>query len=126
MRKSSWLLLGLAAAAVTILAYVYWSHPQSSTPASPSAAPKGAAPAIPPGSLTSNRRAGADAALSDAQQLRAGQSDRELIGVSEAVRAYRGGLGENPIGTNAEITKALTGGNSRQANFGGDNLTIKQ
>ena len=41
------------------------------------------------------------------------------------LRGYRAAFGENPIGSNAEITRALTGANSRKANFGGDELKIK-
>jgi hypothetical protein len=33
------------------------------------------------------------------------------------LRDYRAALGENPIGTNSEITKALLGANSRKARF---------
>ena len=33
------------------------------------------------------------------------------------LRDYRAALGENPVGTNSEITKALLGANSRKARF---------
>ena len=126
MRKSSWLLLLLAVAAILILICVYGSRPKPSATAASSTTPSHTAssPGIPPDSLTLNRRLGTTAAASEADERGAGESDPELIGVSEALRAYRAGIGENPIGTNAEITKALTGTNARKANFG-DDLKIK-
>ena len=33
------------------------------------------------------------------------------------LRDYRAALGENPVGTNSEITKALLGANARKARF---------
>jgi hypothetical protein len=44
-------------------------------------------------------------------------SDPQLLVVRQMLRDYRAALGENPIGTNPEITKALLGANSRKANF---------
>lgn len=38
----------------------------------------------------------------------------EIDNVQFALRDYRSALGENPIGSNAEITKALTGDNPKQ------------
>ncbi len=47
-----------------------------------------------------------------------------MRGVRETLRSYRSAFGQSPVGTNAEITKALTGANSRKANFGSDELKI--
>jgi hypothetical protein len=43
--------------------------------------------------------------------------DPQLLVVKQMLRDYRAALGENPVGTNAEITKALLGANSRNSNF---------
>ncbi len=126
MRKSSWLLLLLAAAAIAILVYVFSNRPQNGgKPASaspPTSSPAHSSLRLPPNSLTLNRRLGT---TSKPAELIAGEADPELIGVSEVLRAYRAGVGENPVGSNAEITRALTGANSRKANFGGSDLKIK-
>ncbi len=50
-------------------------------------------------------------------QQRAAASDPQLLAVKQIVRDYRAALGENPVGTNSEITKALLGANSHQARF---------
>jgi hypothetical protein len=50
-------------------------------------------------------------------QQRAAASDPQLLAVKQIVRDYRAALGENPVGTNSEITKALLGTNSRKASF---------
>jgi hypothetical protein len=50
-------------------------------------------------------------------QQRAAESDPQLLAVKQVIRDYRAALGENPVGTNSEITKALLGANSRQARF---------
>ncbi len=42
----------------------------------------------------------------------------ELDKVRHMVRDYHTLMGENPVGTNAEIMQALMGGNSRQATLG--------
>jgi hypothetical protein len=50
------------------------------------------------------------------------QSERQLIEQLENVRLmirdYRTALGENPVGTNAEIMRAITGHNAKQVNIG--------
>jgi hypothetical protein len=38
----------------------------------------------------------------------------DVDGVRRMVRGFRNVMGENPVGTNAEITRALTGGNLKQ------------
>ncbi len=48
-----------------------------------------------------------------------------MIAIKESVRSYRNAFGENPIGTNAEITRALTGMNSRQSRFLDPELKLK-
>jgi len=81
-------------------------------------------PRVPPDSLTENRQTSAGVTGTAAQE-QAAEGDPEMIGVKETLRAYRNAFGENPIGTNAEIAKALTGRNSQRANFSGGNLKIK-
>ena len=44
-------------------------------------------------------------------------SDPQFLVVRQMLRDYRAALGENPVGTNSEITKALLGANSRKARF---------
>jgi hypothetical protein len=50
-------------------------------------------------------------------QQRAAESDPQLLVVKQVLRDYRAAFGENPVGTNSEITKALLGANSHQARF---------
>jgi hypothetical protein len=50
-------------------------------------------------------------------QQRADASDRQLLAVKQVLRDYRAAMGENPVGTNSEITRALLGVNSRKARF---------
>src|SRR4051794_39076374 len=59
----------------------------------------------PPDSLDLNRRAASTPVTTGAQE-KAAEQDPDLIAVKETLRAYRSHLGENPTGTNAEITKA--------------------
>jgi hypothetical protein len=51
------------------------------------------------------------------QQHRAAKADPELLQVKQTLRDYRAAFGENPVGTNSEITKALLGANARRARF---------
>lgn len=53
----------------------------------------------------------------DAEQNRAANSDPQLLAVKQMLRDYRAALGEEPVGNNSEITKALLGANSRKARF---------
>jgi hypothetical protein len=53
----------------------------------------------------------------DAKTLRRADIDPQLLMVRQMLRDYRAALGENPIGTNSEITKALLGANSRKSKF---------
>ena len=126
MRKSLWFPLLLIAAAILILVYVFSSRPKPSAAASPATPPPAiASPTIPRDSLTLNRRLGTNANEAQVDQIRAGETDPDLIGVKDVLRGYRAAFGENPVGTNAEITRALTGANSRKSNFGGDEVKIK-
>ena len=56
-------------------------------------------------------------ARNDITQRRAAEADPQLLSVKQMLRDYRAALGENPVGTNSEITKALLGANSRKAKF---------
>lgn len=64
--------------------------------------------------------------MTTAGQEKAAEQDPDLIAVKETLRAYRSTFGENPTGTNAEITKALLGSNARRANFGDPDLKVKE
>ncbi len=48
---------------------------------------------------------------------KAANSDPQLLFVKQMLRDYRVALGEEPVGNNSEITKALLGANSRKARF---------
>jgi hypothetical protein len=79
---------------------------------------------VAPNSLDRNRRL-APANDNTSAQSRAGEEDEDMIAAKESLRSYRSAVGENPIGTNAEITKALAGGNARKARFTNPDLKIK-
>ena len=53
----------------------------------------------------------------DGFQLTAGATNPDLVAVVGTVRDFRAALGENPVGNNAEITRALRGENARRAQF---------
>jgi hypothetical protein len=81
-------------------------------------------PTVAPNSLDRNRRIPLPNDNAAAQS-QAGEADPDMIGVKESLRSYRNAFGENPIGTNAEIARALTGGNPRQAKFADGEVRIK-
>lgn len=83
-----------------------------------------ARPTVAPNSLDRNRRI-TPSSDDAAAQTRAAEADEEMIAIKESVRSYRNAFGENPIGTNAEITRALTGMNSRQSRFLDPELKLK-
>ncbi len=56
-------------------------------------------------------------AAADGFQLTAGAANPDLVAVVGTVRDFRAAIGENPVGNNAEITRALLGDNSRRAQF---------
>ena len=74
----------------------------------PSQSDETGVPAGPPSLVVANENAkrGHDAS-----------SDPQFLVVRQMLRDYRAALGENPVGTNAEITKALLGANARKARF---------
>ena len=53
----------------------------------------------------------------DATRGHDASSDPQFLVVRQMLRDYRAALGENPVGTNSEITKALLGANARKARF---------
>lgn len=53
----------------------------------------------------------------EVKEHRATTSDPQTLVVKQMLRDYRAALGENPVGTNSEITNALLGANSRKARF---------
>ena len=123
LRRSA-LTVIISAALIAALIFIFKAgKPNRATAATSSIAPATSA-RIPPDSLTSNRRIPNKDENAVAQE-RAGESDPEMIGIKETLRSYRNAFGENPIGTNAEITRAVTGGNSRQAKFADSDIRIK-
>ncbi len=46
-----------------------------------------------------------------------GEIHTEIEGVGTMIRDFRNAVGGNPVGTNAEITKALLGDNPKQVKF---------
>ncbi len=54
---------------------------------------------------------------SDGFMLAAGATNPDVVALAGTVRDYRSALGENPVGNNAEITRALLGDNPRHAQF---------
>lgn len=56
-------------------------------------------------------------ASSDGFQLAAGTNNPDLVALAGTVRDFRAALGENPVGNNAEITRALLGDNPRHTQF---------
>lgn len=54
---------------------------------------------------------------SDGFQLAAGATNPDVVALAGTVRDYRSALGQNPVGNNAEITRALSGENARHAQF---------
>lgn len=59
----------------------------------------------------------ADAPLPEPNVPAAGNVAENLDAVSLTIRDFHAALGENPIGSNAEITKALLGNNLKQVKF---------
>jgi hypothetical protein len=82
-------------------------HSQSGAPSSPNATPS-TPTALDPAAAPVNA-APANAARPTSDRLRADIEDVQLV-----LRDFRTGLGENPVGNNAEITKALLGNNLKQ------------
>ncbi len=91
--------------------------------ARPAAAPVASSPAAP---TTSAAPVMAAAAVNhnaprfqtgSAAQHRAAAADPELAVVKGMLRGYRAAFGQNPVGTNREITSALLGKNSRGLSF---------
>ncbi|MBV9658944.1 MAG: hypothetical protein JO295_12615 [Verrucomicrobia bacterium] len=86
------------------------------TPTALAEPPLNAPPALPP---PAPRFATANPA-----QQQAGANDPALLAVRGSLRDYRAALGQNPVGTNAEITKALLGNNPRGAQFLGADAKV--
>ncbi|MGC3988853.1 MAG: type II secretion system protein GspG [Chthoniobacteraceae bacterium] len=64
------------------------------------------------------------ATIPSASQQQASETDQALQSLSYALRDYRNALGQNPVGSNEEITKALLGNNSHNATFLSEKLPI--
>lgn len=58
-------------------------------------------------------------------QRLAAEADLQLGAVKEMLRDYRARLGENPVGTNEEITRALLGTNPGGANFASSEMHVE-
>jgi hypothetical protein len=87
----------------------------------PEIAPASTPPIPPSPSQTGTSPLPAEASVPAAGPLNAA-SERQLLEVLENVRVmirdYRTALGENPVGTNAEIMRAINGDNAKQARIG--------
>jgi hypothetical protein len=83
--------------------------PNSVTPTPPRATPSAPAPQI---TETTSQRLAAEA-------------DPQFGAVKEMLRDYRARLGENPVGTNEEITRALLGKNPGGMNFESSEMHIE-
>jgi hypothetical protein len=117
--------VALAFAVAFIITPDHKSQRQPAEKQSPSDSGATTRSTVAPNSLDRNRRI--PVTTNDtAAQTRAGEADPDMIGVKESLRSYRNALGENPIGTNAEITRALAGGNPRQAKFVDPELKVKE
>jgi hypothetical protein len=114
----------ISAALIAALVFIFKTGKPNRPVAAASSIRPATSPRIPPDSLTANRRV-SNKKENAVEQGRAGESDPEMIGIKETLRSYRAAFGENPIGTNAEITRAVTGGNSRQAKFADGDVRIK-
>ena len=55
--------------------------------------------------------------LGNAAEIRTASADSELLAVRGMLRDYRAAFGQNPVGTNREITRALLGNNPRGVRF---------
>ena len=75
----------------------------------PGGVPAAVPPPVPPSSAVPPAAASVPQPVPALQEIR-----DEIDNVQLAFRDYRTVLGENPIGSNAEITKALTGDNLKQ------------
>ena len=82
-------------------------------PAEPMPPAKQTVPADPPAPVPSAVPPSADASVPQPGGTLAEMRD-EIENIQFALRDYRTALGENPIGNNAEITKALLGENLKQ------------
>ncbi len=85
------------------------------------ASPRGAAPRPNPGGVPIRRGATAaqthGIAAVSVDQEPAAASDKHLLGVKSFLRDYRAAFHQNPVGNNAEITKALLGANPTHSRF---------
>ena len=68
-------------------------------------------------SPTPERRPGTPAPKSSPPEPAPAEVHGELESVGTVIRDYRNALGGNPVGTNAEITRALLGDNPKQTSF---------
>ena len=73
----------------------------------PAATPPGRGPVVLPSSV-----------LAPALTARGGEAESDLEKVNHMLRNYRSLMGENPVGTNAEIMKALMGANPKGVKVG--------
>jgi len=116
--------LGLAFAIAFLLKPSHKTERRPPEKESPSDSGAAAGPTVAPNSLDRNRRV-APTRDDEAAQRKAAEADENMLAIKESVRSYRNTFGENPIGSNAEITRALTGGNSRQSRFLDPELKLK-
>jgi hypothetical protein len=87
---------------------------------SPKAAKPGAPMTVPPSPVVSTAPS---VARNNGPAVSPEEVAIDVDKVTLSLRDYRTILGENPVGTNAEITKALNGGNAKQARLLHEGLT---
>jgi hypothetical protein len=111
--KSRGALLVVALALVGILTWLLWPSREHPLAALTLGRPQSAAAPARPATVTPRDLAPPEArsALADALNLPTGTIQSDLRVVEDVIDAYRSNFHENPVGTNAEITAALTGRN---------------
>jgi hypothetical protein len=110
------LLLVLLLAALG-LALFYRTSPSPAAPRPSGKSPHIAESLTPSGAPASSPAGGATQDAATESQRLAGEADLALVSVKGMLRDYRAQFAENPVGTNREITLALTGKNPGGAIF---------
>ena len=96
----------------------------ASVPPPPAAPGTNGSPVAPGAAPAAPMVAGAASPDADAPAVPSAEAAIDLDKVNMSLRDYRTLMSENPIGTNAEITRALNGGNPKQARLVQEGLAI--
>ena len=113
--------------AVAASAIYRWQHtPPAPADARRSAEPHAAIDSFTPAPTPSTSSAGMPEPINGTEPQRlAAEADPPLVAVKGMLRDYRARFGENPVGTNKEITQTLTGKNPDGALFISDEASIE-